>query len=103
VRWGRKEREPRARGVTRQRGKEKKKERMRPLRRVAMLAIVGSVLLVAFAGVAWAANITCTGGPCAGTEENDRITGSLLDDDIQALGGRDEVTARPGDDKVDGR
>src|SRR5215208_5929826 len=75
---------------------------MRPLRRVAMLAVVGSVLLVAFAGVAWAANITCLGGPCVGTEQNDRITGSLLDDEIQALGGRDEVTARGADDFVDG-
>jgi Ca2+-binding RTX toxin-like protein len=83
-------------------GQEKKKERMRPLRRVAMLAIVGSVLLVAFAGVAWAANITCPGGPCVGTEENDRITGSLLDDQIQALGGRDHVQARQGDDQVEG-
>ena len=75
---------------------------MSPLRRLAVLAIVGSVLLVAFAGVAWAANITCLGGPCTGTEENDRITGSQLDDEIEALGGRDHVTGRMGDDVVDG-
>ena len=71
-----------------------------------MLAVVGSVLLVAFAGVALAAQIQCPGGrisPCVGTEENDRITGSQLDDhDTEALGGRDEVTARGGDDVVDG-
>ena len=72
------------------------------MRRVAMLAIVGSVLLVAFAGVAWAANVTCQGGPCVGTEQNDRITGSQLEDEIQALGGRDLVSARGGDDLVDG-
>lgn len=66
------------------------------------MAVVGSVLLVAFAGVALAANITCQGGPCVGTEQNDRIAGSQVDDDIEALGGRDEVTARGGDDEVDG-
>jgi hypothetical protein len=81
---------------------KKKEGEERALRRAAILAIVGSVLLVAFAGVAWAANITCTGGPCTGTEQNDRITGSLLDDQIQALGGLDVVTARAGDDGVDG-
>jgi Ca2+-binding RTX toxin-like protein len=53
-------------------------------------------------GVAWAANITCTGGLCAGTEQDDRITGSQLYDEIQALAGRDVVTARAGDDFVDG-
>ena len=41
-----------------------------------MLAVVGSMLLVAFAGVAWAADITCTGGRCEGTNELDQITGS---------------------------
>lgn len=67
-----------------------------------MLAVVGSVLLVAFAGVALAANIQCQGGPCVGTEQNDRITGSQLDDEIEALGGRDIVTGRMGDDFVAG-
>jgi Ca2+-binding RTX toxin-like protein len=67
-----------------------------------MLAVVGSVLLVASAGVALAANITCLGGPCVGTEQNDRITGSQVDDEIHALGGRDEVTARGADDPVEG-
>jgi hypothetical protein len=61
-----------------------------------MLAIVGSVLLVTFAGVALAANIQCQGGPCAGTEQSDRITGSQVDDEIEALGGHDLVTARGG-------
>src|SRR5215213_9324668 len=91
VRWRRKESLLRA---SLDSGQEKKKGRMSPLRRLSMLAIVGSVLLVAFAGVAWAANITCQGGPCVGTEQNDRITGSQLEDEIQALGGRDLVSAR---------
>jgi Ca2+-binding RTX toxin-like protein len=67
---------------------------------VVLATMVMGVLLAS--GVAWAANITCTGGPCTGTEQNDQITGSLLDDQIQALGGRDEVNARSGDDEVDG-
>jgi hypothetical protein len=61
-----------------------------------LLAVVGGALLVAFAGVAWAANIQCQGGPCVGTEQNDRITGSQQNDEIQTLGGRDLVTARGG-------
>jgi Ca2+-binding RTX toxin-like protein len=52
-------------------------------------------------GVALAANIQCLGGPCTGTEQNDRITGSLVDD-IEALGGGDDVNARSGDDFVAG-
>jgi hypothetical protein len=67
---------------------------------VLLATMVTGVLLAS--GVALAANIQCQGGPCVGTEQNDRITGSLLDDDIQALGGLDVVTARAGDDFVDG-
>ena len=37
-----------------------------------------------------------------GHRQNDPITGSLLEDDIQALGGRDVVSARSGDDHVHG-
>jgi hypothetical protein len=43
--------------------------------------------------VALAANITCLGGPCGGTEQTNQITGSQVRDDIQALIGRDLVTA----------
>src|SRR5215217_7552409 len=72
------------------------------MRKTLLLFTTMALALLLAAGTAWAANITCTGGPCSGTEQNDRITGSLLDDRIQALGGRDEVTARPGDDEVYG-
>jgi Ca2+-binding RTX toxin-like protein len=74
------------------------------MKRTLMLLSTMVVALLLAGGVALAANITCppTGGPCPGTEQNDRITGSLLDDDIDALGGRDVVSARSGDDTVDG-
>ena len=73
------------------------------MRRTLLLSLTTIVVTLLLAGgVAWAANITCTGGPCAGTEQDDRITGSQLYDEIQALGGRDVVTARAGDDSVDG-
>ena len=60
------------------------------MRRTLLLLSTMVVALLLAGGVALAANITCPGGgPCTGTEQNDRITGSLLEDDIQALGGRD--------------
>jgi hypothetical protein len=73
------------------------------MRRTLLLSLTTIVVTLLLAGgVALAANITCPGGPCVGTEQNDRITGSLLDDQILALGGLDVVTARAGDDGVDG-
>jgi Ca2+-binding RTX toxin-like protein len=72
------------------------------VRRTLLLLSTMMLALLLACGVALAANITCQGGSCVGTEENDRITGSLLDDQIQALGGRDHVQARPGDDEVYG-
>jgi Ca2+-binding RTX toxin-like protein len=68
---------------------------------VLLLATMVLTLLLA-SGVALAANISCLGGPCVGTAENDQITGSQVDDKIRALGGRDDVTARGGDDLVYG-
>jgi Ca2+-binding RTX toxin-like protein len=70
------------------------------LRRAAMLAVVGSVLLVAFAGVALAAVITCTGGFCDGTNYSDQITGTEGYDHIEADSGDDDVFAQGGDDEV---
>jgi hypothetical protein len=54
------------------------------MRRTLLLLSTMVVALLLAGGVALAANITCPGGPCTGTEQNDRITGSLLDDDIAA-------------------
>jgi Ca2+-binding RTX toxin-like protein len=72
------------------------------MRRTILLLSTMMLALLLASGVALAANITCLGGPCVGTEQNDRITGSMEDDVIQALGGRDHVTGRGGDDQVDG-
>src|SRR3712207_8091018 len=72
------------------------------MRRASLLAVVGAVLLVAFAGVALAAAITCTGGPCFGTSEPDQITGSAQRDVIEARAGNDVVRARAGDDELHG-
>ena len=72
------------------------------MRRTLLLLSTMMFALLLACGVALAANIQCQGGPCVGTEQNDRITGSQLDDTIEALGGRDNVTGRMGDDFVDG-
>jgi hypothetical protein len=47
-------------------------------RRVAVLMSSAgmAVMVLALAGVALAAAITCTGGRCVGTDEADQITGS---------------------------
>ena len=66
------------------------------MRRIIVLLAAMAAMVVVYAGAALAANITCPGGPCVGTEQNDRITGSQVDDNIQALGGLDVVTARGG-------
>jgi Ca2+-binding RTX toxin-like protein len=72
------------------------------MRRAAFLAVVGAALIVAFAGVAFAAVITCNGGRCDGTNNPDQITGSPLRDRIFALAGADQVEARTGNDELNG-
>jgi Ca2+-binding RTX toxin-like protein len=80
------------------------------MRRASILAVVVAVLVGAFAGVAWAAVITCDGtgdqdpdlGQCQGTEQSDGLTGTEQSDIIFALGGFDEVNARAGDDELNG-
>jgi Ca2+-binding RTX toxin-like protein len=67
-----------------------------------MFAVVGAALVVAFAGVALAAVITCTGGRCQGTNRPDQIPGSDQRDIVFALAGADQVEARTGDDQLDG-
>ncbi len=71
-------------------------------RRASLFVVVGSVLLLAFAGVAMAAAITCTGGRCEGTNQSDQITGTDQRDRIFALAGADEVEARAGQDELNG-
>src|SRR5688500_11414975 len=71
------------------------------MRRALLLAVVGAVLVVAFAGVALA-QIMCTGGTCTGTPGDDTIIGSAQRDVIFALAGNDRVEARAGDDELNG-
>jgi Ca2+-binding RTX toxin-like protein len=73
------------------------------MRRATLLAVVGGVLLVAFAGVALAADVFCNGGRCEGTELPDSITGTPQSDQIFALGGGDDVDALAGQDELNGQ
>ena len=73
-------------------------------RRLALLMVAASmaVMVLAFAGVALAAVITCTGGRCEGTNEDDVITGTDQRDRIFALAGFDDVFAGAGEDELNG-
>ena len=73
------------------------------MRRALLLAVFGSMLLVGSAGVALAADVFCTGGPCEGTELDDFITGTAQSDQIFALGGFDVVFALAGQDELNGQ
>ena len=72
--------------------------------RVAVLLTVVVMILSFAAGVAIAAQvITCTGGPCVGTNNEDTINGSPKDDTIIAKRGGDNVLSNQGGvDIVDG-
>jgi Ca2+-binding RTX toxin-like protein len=71
-------------------------------RRLSLVMVIGSLLVLAFAGVALALNvITCDGSStCEGTENADDITGTERAESIFALKGRDAVTALEGPDIV---
>jgi Ca2+-binding RTX toxin-like protein len=67
------------------------------------MAVVGSVLVVAFAGVAFAAGvINCTGGRCEGTNRNDTFVGTNRVDLILAKDGEDRAGANGGADELRG-
>src|SRR5215203_3759470 len=78
-------------------------------RLILLMAAMGAAVLLV-SGVAYALSVQCDGvgdqdpdlGECAGTDQNDVITGTALRDIILALGGLDVVNARGGDDDVDG-
>ncbi len=72
-------------------------------RRMARVVAVGALMVALFATAAYAATITCTGGPCSGTNNNDQITGSPARDQIDALRGADTVDALAQNDTVYGR
>jgi Ca2+-binding RTX toxin-like protein len=72
-------------------------------RRMARVVAVGTLMVALFATAAYAATITCDGGPCSGTNNKDQITGSPARDQIDALGGADQVNALAQNDTVYGR
>jgi Ca2+-binding RTX toxin-like protein len=81
------------------------KERGRSMRRAVLLAVVGSVLLLAFAGTAWADDVFCssaTGERCEGTELSDFIIGTAGRDQVFALGGFDDVFGQSDRDELHG-
>jgi Ca2+-binding RTX toxin-like protein len=71
-------------------------------RRGVLLLTSIVVMVVVGAGVALAANISCNGGNCLGTNKADNITGSNQADTITAASGNDTVNARGGPDQVYG-
>jgi hypothetical protein len=73
------------------------------MRRAALMAVVGSVLVVAFAGVALAAGVIhCTGGRCEGTNRNDTFVGTNRVDLIFTKDGEDRGQANNGADELHG-
>lgn len=73
------------------------------MKRLSILLAVMALALTMAAGVAYAATITCDGGDCNGTTEDDTITGSVNRDEIDARAGDDFVNARAGFDRVFGQ
>jgi Ca2+-binding RTX toxin-like protein len=72
-------------------------------RRAVLLIVAMTVCLVAAAGVALAASITCPnsiGNLCVGTDEADTMTGTNQGDDMRGRGGGDTMYALGGDDKA---
>ena len=71
--------------------------------RRGVLLIASVVVMVAVgAVVALAANVTCQGGNCLGTNQADIIAGSNQADFITAASGNDTVNARGGADQING-
>jgi hypothetical protein len=66
------------------------------LRRTLLGMALVALLLSLSAGVAEAATIDCSGGPCEGTNRADRITGSSDADQVSARGGNDRINVRGG-------
>jgi Ca2+-binding RTX toxin-like protein len=71
-------------------------QRGEEVRKVAMLAVVVTVLVLAFAGMALAVNKTCTKDPCRGTAAKDTLreqTEDGVDDTIYGLEKGDTINA----------
>ncbi len=74
------------------------------MRKVAMLAAVVAVVVLAFAGVALAVNKTCTKDPCRGTSAKDTLSeqdGNDVNDNISGRKKADTLDASEFDDDID--
>jgi Ca2+-binding RTX toxin-like protein len=80
----------------------KEGERKMNRRALLLLTAMTAAVLVLAAGVALAANFTCSTNPCTGTEQNDLIQGTNDPEEIRALGGNDMAYGHGGDDQVYG-
>jgi Ca2+-binding RTX toxin-like protein len=80
----------------------KGRQRKMMMRRAIVLLAIVMVALGLAAGVALAADITCTGGPCNGTNGDDMITGSEFDDQIFGKNGNDVMWGMQGSDRLNG-
>ena len=71
---------------------------------MTLIAAVAALMLTVIAGVAWAADITCTAQnqPCMGTEEDDQIRGGPQADTIFGLGGNDRIGGAFNNDELHG-
>jgi hypothetical protein len=61
-----------------------------------------AVMVMAFAGVAFAAGIICNGGHCAGTNGPDILRGTNKSDNLLGRGGGDDIYGLGGTDNLQG-
>ena len=61
------------------------------MRRKIEILVVSVLLLALFAGAALAASITCTGGLCEGTDNEDTLSGTSGFDEINGKGAADKI------------
>jgi hypothetical protein len=71
------------------------------MRKAMTMMIVGALILVLTAGVAFAA-INCTGGLCWGTNDSETLYGTASIDNIQGLGGDDTIYGKGSNDFLAG-
>ena len=72
-------------------------------RLVVLMATAGmAVMVLAFAGVALAAGIVCTGGRCEGTNGPDILRGTNKGDHLLGRGGGDDIYGWGGTDNLQG-
>jgi Ca2+-binding RTX toxin-like protein len=72
------------------------------VRRSTLFVFTALLAVLSLGGVALAADISCTGGVCRGTEEDDQMRGTSGHDEMYGLGGADYIFGEDGDDLMYG-